>query len=558
MLAIQEAVLRLKLMGLPVARLHADRGSEFSSRGLHRWLLDHDIYHTRSEALVPQTNGAAERGVRWFKTRAKVLLAEAEVPLKYWTLAMQHAANRRVHERLGITKPTLLPFGCNVMIRRKIFGNNKKYDLTDRWEQGKYLGMSDSIKGGAVVLRETRMLTETLNLRTGVVDPRALLASGEDDGRGVFYEGEVPIIDLPEADHRIREKVSPPALRNLRGTAEDYKEAKAKNVISGWRMRSLVEKQEQKAKLFYDQGKFDIVSCAEVLDEMELVGTMKNKARGMQTTSMILGAYVHGGMKGVTKAGRRRPHLTRYLNMVLRAKVAEDLGEEGSWSTIGVFKAADIPPHRDLRNQVGSWNYVVEIGARSKGGLWVADGKTEPSIKGGQDLQSMVREQPDGKFVEGKLVDIGGKMVAFNAKELHAYLNVEPERWVVAAFTPLGASTVNANAAAYLLQCDFPLKGTGIDAVPMSEAEFEEGSSSSSEMEDEVNLERRVRVLRCVMEQEMDTTTGFYDKVETELERVQARLQERDGAELRRIAKVSPGEAADYEVEKILGDLAGP
>ena len=136
MLAIQEAVLRLKLMGLPVARLHTDRGSEFSSRGLHRWLLDHDIYHTRSEALVPQTNGAAERGVRWFKTRAKVLLAEADIPVKYWTLAMQHAANRRVHERLGITKPLLLPFGCKVMIRRKVFGNNKKYDLTDRWEQG--------------------------------------------------------------------------------------------------------------------------------------------------------------------------------------------------------------------------------------------------------------------------------------------------------------------------------------------------------------------------------------------------------------------------------------
>ena len=132
MLAIQEAVLRLKLLGLPVARLHTDRGSEFASRGLHRWLLEHDIYHTRSEALIPQTNGAAERGVRWFKTRAKVLLAEAGVNVKFWTLAMQHAASRRLHDRLGLTKPMLLPFGSKVMIRRKVFGNNKKYDLTDR------------------------------------------------------------------------------------------------------------------------------------------------------------------------------------------------------------------------------------------------------------------------------------------------------------------------------------------------------------------------------------------------------------------------------------------
>ena len=142
MLAVQEAVLRLKLLGLPVARLHSDRGSEFASKGLRKWLLDHDIYNTRSEVLVPQTNGAAERGVRWFKTMAKVLMSEAKVALKYWTLAMQHAANRRLHECLGLTFPKLLQFGSKVMIRRKVFGNNKKYDLTDRWEEGTYLGLS--------------------------------------------------------------------------------------------------------------------------------------------------------------------------------------------------------------------------------------------------------------------------------------------------------------------------------------------------------------------------------------------------------------------------------
>ncbi|CAE7258992.1 unnamed protein product [Symbiodinium sp. CCMP2456] len=52
------------------------------------------------------------------------MIYPVRVNTKYWTLAMQHAANR------------------------KVFGNNKKYDLTDRWEQGKYLGLSDSIKGG--------------------------------------------------------------------------------------------------------------------------------------------------------------------------------------------------------------------------------------------------------------------------------------------------------------------------------------------------------------------------------------------------------------------------
>ncbi|CAE7447103.1 RE1, partial [Symbiodinium sp. CCMP2456] len=451
MLAIQEAVLRLKLLGLPVARLHTDRGSEFASRGLHRWLLDHDIYHTRSEALVPQTNGAAERGVRWFKTRAKVLLAEANIPLKYWTLAMQHAANRRLHERLGLSKPMLLPFGCKVMIRRKVFGNNKKYDLTDRWEEGKYLGMSDTIKGGAVVLRSSGILTETLNLRTGVVDPRALLAAHEDDGGGVFGPEEVPLIDLPEADHRLRDKQGPPELPVAHKAMVGAKEDDSKKVIGGWRMRTLVERQEQKAKLMYDMGKFDLVSCAEVLNEMDLVGTLKNnKTRGPQVTSMILGAYVHGGMRGVTKAGKRRPHLTKYLNMVLRTRVAEDLGEDGSWTTLGIFKATDIPPHRDLRNQAGSWNYVIEIGSTVSGGLWVAEGGEGNSIRGGGSSQPLTREQPDGKIGNGTLVEIGGRVAAFNAKELHSYISEETERWIVAALTPLGASTLSTSTAAHL------------------------------------------------------------------------------------------------------------
>ncbi|CAE7639140.1 unnamed protein product, partial [Symbiodinium necroappetens] len=560
MLAIQEAVLRLKLMGFPVARLHTDRGSEYASRGLRRWLLDHDIYHTRSEALVPQTNGAAERGVRWFKTRAKVLLAEAQVNVKFWTLAMQHAANRRIYDRLGVTKPHLLPFGCKVMIRRKIFGNNKKYDLTDRWEEGKYLGMSDTIKGGAVVLRSTGALTETLNLRTGVVDPKALLEAEQDEGDKDLPGRDVPIIDLPEPDHRLKGKGAPPALVKMQADPMLDGGVAPKKAASGWTMRSMVQRQEQKAKIFYDMGKFDLKSCAEVLGEMDLVGTMKNKSRGVQTTSMILGAYVHGGMRGVTKSGRRRPHLTKYLNMVLRLRVAEDLGEDGSWTTIGVFKAADIPPHRDLRNQVGSWNYVMEIGGKSRAGLWVANGSGSTSVRGGEDWQPLAKEQPDGRVLEGNLVCIGGKAVAFNPKEFHAYLDELPERWIVAAFTPLGAPTLPSTASAYLSKCGFPLEGTGVERLTVDDDSVSEEESSIDESEVEVaTLEHQMRVLRCSMEQEDVEVEGAYKGLlEEYLEWGEALLRERHRRDLRQVAKVSPGAAVDYEVEPILEGLAGP
>ncbi|CAE7888738.1 RE1 [Symbiodinium microadriaticum] len=560
MLAIQEAVLRLKLMGFPVARLHTDRGSEYASRGLGRWLLDHDIYHTRSEALVPQTNGAAERGVRWFKTRAKVLLAEAQVDVKFWTLAMQHAANRRIYDRLGITKPPLLPFGSKVMIRRKIFGNNKKYDLTDRWEEGKYLGISDTIKGGAVVLRSTGALTETLNLRTGVVDPKVLLSTGGGEDEPELPRNDVSIVDLPEPDHRLKGKNSPPRLEKMKATVTPEDEDPPKKVVSGWTMRTMVQRQEQKAKIFYDMGKFDLDSCAEVLGEMELVGTMRNKARGMQTTSMILGAYVHGGMRGVTKSGKRRPQLTKYLNMVLRLRVAEDLGEDGSWTTIGVFKAADIPPHRDLRNQVGSWNYVMEIGGKSRAGLWVANGSEATAVRGGEHWQPLAKEYPDGRVIEGNLVCIGGKAVAFNPKEYHAYVDELPERWIVAAFTPLGAPTLSLSTSAYLSKCAFPLEGTGVQRAMVEGDTTSEGNGTSDDSEVEVNtLEHQMRTLRCALEQEDVDLEGVFPRVLNEqLEWGESLLHEGQQRDLRRVAKVSPGAAADYDVEPILEALSGP
>ena len=93
------------------------------ARGLKRWkqrpgwytrlVKGHDIYHTRSEVLVPQTNGAAERGVRWLKTMAKVLLAEAKVELQYWTLAMHMRLTDASMSSLGWASRgcRLLPFG---------------------------------------------------------------------------------------------------------------------------------------------------------------------------------------------------------------------------------------------------------------------------------------------------------------------------------------------------------------------------------------------------------------------------------------------------------------
>ncbi|OLP91566.1 Copia protein [Symbiodinium microadriaticum] len=568
MLAVQEAVLRLKLLGFPVARLHSDRGSEFASKGLRKWLLERDIFHTRSESLVPQTNGAAERGVRWFKTKAKVLLAEANVAVKYWTLAMQHASNRQIYYKLGLSKPPLLPFGTTVMIRRKVFGNNKKYDLTDRWEQGIYLGLSDTIKGGAIVLRPTGILTETLNLRAGVVDPRRLLQDPVEGGEeGGIEEADSAIIDLPEPDHRLRGKHKPPELRALR--LED--EGTSVLDEEEWSMMTVLERQEAKAREFYEKGMFDLSACGEVLQELCIDGRMRTQGRGTEATSMILGAYVHGGIRGVSAQGRKRPWLMRYLNAVLRKKVKEDLGEEGAWTTVGVFRAADIPPHRDQRNRPMSLNYAVEIGGTQSGGLWVSRRGDVRECRGGGYARDLQQELPDGRVADGTLYNINQKAIAFDPKGEHAYMKPEVERWVLVGFTPLGVEKLMLPSQKILGSCGFPLSGTGVEVPPDSPDEEVESdgdewySFDSEESQFEEELENRARVLRCVLQEEIEDVVldvpesdEYLQRLEYAREVCERDLQELDGQALRRIAKVSPGEAKNYEVEPLLQSLQAP
>ena len=123
-------------------------------------------------------------------------------------------------------------------------------------------------------------------------------------------------------------------------------------------------------------GKFDMETCAEVLRDVHLEKA-KRTGRG-EASMLVLGAYVHGGLRGATVASRRRPWLTKYLNMALRQRTLETTNKEPTWTTLGVFRvASDIPSHRDLGNQPGirelchgsqrqgAWGFVVIVSRRT-------------------------------------------------------------------------------------------------------------------------------------------------------------------------------------------------
>ena len=58
----------------------------------------------------------------------------------------------------------------------------------------------------------------------------------------------------------------------------------------------------------------------------------------------VLGAYAHGGQRGVTTLCKRCPKLTLYFNKFLKSRV-KDPQLQAEWATILLIHASDVPIH---------------------------------------------------------------------------------------------------------------------------------------------------------------------------------------------------------------------
>ena len=158
--AVQELYLQLRGENLPVRRILSDRAREFMNPALKEWALDRDILLTRTEGQSPQSNGSAERCVRYLKGQARLLLKTDNVGVEHWPSAMATAAHRQKELRL---RPV---FGTKVAIKKKIYGQGGSYDLQPRWVKGAYMGpVWDVVNGSAVMQEDNGRFTVTTHFR---------------------------------------------------------------------------------------------------------------------------------------------------------------------------------------------------------------------------------------------------------------------------------------------------------------------------------------------------------------------------------------------------------
>ena len=161
-------------------------------------------------------------------------------------------------------------------------------------------------------------------------------------------------------------------------------------------------------------------------------------------------------------------------------------------------------------------------------------------------------------------------MALFDPKKLHSYVKGEDEdNWIIAGFTPLGVETMPPHPTAILSRHGFPLDGTDVEVNDILDDELsvndsQQGSSTEGGTSDEENVQEKARVLRCAIEEESECDplssrcSRYIRMLQKAFEVCAMKLGQIHERQVRRIMKVSPGEAKDIEVEELLRTLSGP
>ena len=405
---IQQLVLKIT-QSYPVRVLHCDPGTEFTSDALARWLPDKGV---RMQTTVPtdkQGNGLAERVVGWFKARARTLLGAAGLSATYWPLAMRWAAE--AHNRSVTGQPPLPAFGQPVLHKlKKPAGGHK--EILSRWIRASYATPHLTISDGHVLVTAEGNLVASRGFRAGCIDTKAL----EEAQMPVLQEEEEPEElppPIPDEDDLGEEPLpSAPGHRLREKTTVRFLEAGLDPTSPETIAQTLLLDED-----LTDSGFRRVVSALEGAE-----ATSKDR-RGDFEGRFVLGAYCHGGQRGVTTLCKNHPRLTQFLNKFLKSRMSSSMiGVE--WSSLLLMHASDVPTHRDFRNEWGTDNYVLCIPGTVD--LWV-----------GPQPEKRDKTPPSSPVWSSSNVHcVTGKVKAFNPRCYHA-VRKNPD-WVLVGYSPLG------------------------------------------------------------------------------------------------------------------------
>ncbi|CAE7800726.1 GIP [Symbiodinium sp. CCMP2592] len=333
MQAIQEIILELKHMNLPVVRIHSDRAHELRSPALREWTLGQQIMLTRTECQSPQSNGTAERAVRYLKGQARLLLRTSGLPTSHWATAMVTAAHNQREKRLNPeTFNPVCPYGTRVAIKKKRYSDGGKHDLMPHWVKGTYLGPVWDVRNGSAVLEdENGRIMVTTNVRPRLHDPGTA------------------------ADAAVRE-FEPPSRRRLRG--------KSAVDADGVAVRSLTGSQKASHRRRLVKEILELVA-KDPVHSVKRPQLVAEAVPDSGSSYVTMGAFNHGGQYGVTKYTSEAPELTRKVTELLQLDFPDEC-----FTSATLVKNTCMPTHRDVFNEKNSWNLVSPLQVTEGAGVW--------------------------------------------------------------------------------------------------------------------------------------------------------------------------------------------
>ena len=341
------------------------------SPALRAWTLDHGIWLTRIEGQAPQSNGSAERAVRFLKGRARMLLHAAGLGTEHWATAMEAAAHRQREERLRPEDPQVpCAYGTRVAIKKKRYGDGGRHDLPPHWAKGTYMGPVWDVNGGSAILEdENNRFTVTTHLRARLHDPGALKDAEE-----------ISVLPLKPA-RRLREK----AAIGADGLALLSSSGKSRNDLVKEILEPIAKDPVHKVK------------------RPQLV----NEDGGDRDASYsTVGAYNFGGKFGITKYTQEAPQLTNKVCQLLTMDFPNEL-----FTSATIVRNASMPTHRDSFNDKNSSNLISLLRTTTGAGVW-------------EELQP-------GDVFKGRFqsMEVNGKQVPGQVHLLTSPIQANPRRW---------------------------------------------------------------------------------------------------------------------------------
>ena len=163
----------------------------------------------------------------------------------------------------------------------------------------------------------------------------------------------------------------------------------------------------------------------------------------------IGGAFVHGGVAGVTQFSFQCPNFCKYVNLWAKANMPEDFEScRSGWTSFQVSLNMSAKAHKGSHNQ--GKNVITAVGNFSGGELWLAEGLP--------DLGRPCVKKVGRQLIKGVAVDVQNQVFEFSPKVTHATLPWKGSRKTVTFYTIRDSFRLSSQNWQLLEDAHFPVQ----------------------------------------------------------------------------------------------------